>query len=105
MPLPHSSPLATAARERILVLDGASGTEYQTLKLTEDDLRGTRFADHPTSLAGNYDLLSVTRPDDVQGLHLQYLLAGADIITTNTFSSTTVAQRSMRWATSSGCSM
>ena len=93
MPLPHHSHLATAARERILVLDGASGTEYQTLKLTEDDLRGTRFADHPTSLAGNYDLLSVTRPDDVQGLHLQYLLAGADIITTNTFSSTTVAQR------------
>ncbi len=85
--------LRSAAAGRILVLDGASGSEFQTLRLTEDDLRGERFADHPSSLAGNYDLLGLTRPDDVRALHLRYLLAGADIITTNTFSATTIAQR------------
>ncbi len=88
----HST-LRAAATERILVLDGASGSEFQALRLTEVDLRGERFADHPSSLAGNYDLLALTRPDDVRALHLRYLLAGADIITTNTFSATTVAQR------------
>ena len=82
-----------ATAERILVLDGATGTEFQLLGLSEDDLRGERFADHPSSLAGNLDLLSITRPDAVRDLHLRYLLAGADIITTNTFSSTTIAQR------------
>jgi 5-methyltetrahydrofolate--homocysteine methyltransferase len=85
--------LRAAAAERILVLDGATGTEFQALKTTEADLRGTRFADHPSSLAGNHDLLILTQPDSVIELHLSYLLAGADIITTNTFSSTTVAQR------------
>ena len=85
--------LEVAAAERILVLDGATGTEFQALKTTEDDLRGTRFVDHPSSLAGNHDLSVLTRPDSVIELHLSYLLAGADIITTNTFSSTIVAQR------------
>ena len=75
------------------MLDGATGTEFQALKTTEADLRGTRFVDHPSSLAGNHDLLVLTQPDSVIELHLSYLLAGADIITTNTFSSTTVAQR------------
>ena len=87
------SSLQSAAAERILVLDGATGTEFQALKTTETDLRGTRFADHPSSLAGNHDLLVLTQPDSVIELHLSYLMAGADIITTNTFSSTTVAQR------------
>jgi 5-methyltetrahydrofolate--homocysteine methyltransferase len=89
----RSHPFHTAANERILVLDGATGSEHQALGLTEDDLRGERFARHPTSLAGNLDLLVLTRPDAVRALHLRYLLAGADIITTNTFSSTVVAQR------------
>jgi 5-methyltetrahydrofolate--homocysteine methyltransferase len=87
------SSLQAAAATRILVLDGATGTEFQALKTTETDLRGTRFADHPSSLAGNHDLLVLTQPDSVIELHLSYLMAGADIITTNTFSSTTVAQR------------
>ena len=87
------SSLQAAAAERILVLDGATGTEFQALKTTETDLRGTRFADHQSSLAGNHDLLVLTQPDSVIELHLSYLMAGADIITTNTFSSTTVAQR------------
>ena len=81
-----------AAHDRILVLDGASGSEFQSLGLTETELRGSRFADHPSSLAGNLDLLVLTRPDAVRDLHLRYLSAGADIITTNTFSSTVIAQ-------------
>jgi 5-methyltetrahydrofolate--homocysteine methyltransferase len=85
--------LRAAAAERILVLDGATGTEFQALRTTEDDLRGDRFRDHPSSLAGNHDLSVLTRPDSVIALHLSYLLAGADIVTTNTFSSTTIAQR------------
>ena len=84
--------LRTAAQERILVLDGASGSEFQTIGLAETELRGSRFADHPSSLAGNLDLLVLTQPDAVRDLHLRYLSAGADIITTNTFSSTVVAQ-------------
>ena len=84
--------LQAAARDRILILDGASGSEFQTLGLSETELRGDRFAEHPSSLAGNLDLLVLTQPDAVRGLHLRYLLAGADIITTNTFSSTVVAQ-------------
>ncbi len=81
------------AADRILVLDGASGSQIQSFGVTEDDLRGTRFAAHGQSLAGNNDLLILTGPDIVRDLHRSYLDAGADIITTNTFSSTTVAQR------------
>ena len=83
----------SVAAEQILVLDGATGSEFQALGLDESDLRGRRFESHPSSLSGNHDLLSLTRPDDVRELHLRYLRAGADIITTNTFSATTVAQR------------
>jgi 5-methyltetrahydrofolate--homocysteine methyltransferase len=82
-----------AAAERILVLDGASGTEIQSMGLDQDDLRGERFHDHPHALDGNNDLLVLTRPEAIVELHRHYLDAGADIITTNTFSSTTVAQR------------
>ncbi|MGZ4766009.1 MAG: methionine synthase, partial [Ilumatobacteraceae bacterium] len=85
--------LQAAASDRILVLDGATGTEFQALRTSEDDLRGGRFRDHPSSLTGNHDLLVLTQPDSVIQLHLSYLLAGADIISTNTFSGTTVAQR------------
>src|SRR3954468_9708275 len=77
---------------RILILDGAMGTMIQRHKLTEADFRGTRFAAHPKDLQGNNDLLILTRPDVIREIHGQYLAAGADIIETNTFSSTTVAQ-------------
>ncbi|NNE12757.1 MAG: dihydropteroate synthase, partial [Ilumatobacter sp.] len=82
-----------AARDRILVLDGASGTEIQAMGVTEEVLRGDRFAAHPSSLAGNNDLLALSAPEFVHRLHRSYLDAGADIVSTNTFSSTTVAQR------------
>lgn len=77
---------------RILILDGAMGTMIQRHTLTEADFRGERFKDHPHPLKGNNDLLSLTRPDIIKEIHRQYLEAGADILETNTFSSTTVAQ-------------
>ena len=73
--------------ERIMILDGAMGTMIQTYNLDEEDFRGTRFADHPKPLQGNNDLLSITRPDVIAGIHRAYLDAGADIIETNTFNS------------------
>ncbi len=84
--------LARVAKERILVLDGAMGTMIQRHSPTEADYRGTRFADHGSDLKGNNDLLSITRPDIIRGIHAQYLAAGADIVETNTFSATTIAQ-------------
>jgi len=78
--------------ERILVIDGAMGTMIQRHKLQEADYRGTRFANWHTDVQGNNDLLSITQPDIIEGIHKQYLEAGADIIETNTFSSTTIAQ-------------
>ena len=79
-------------RERILVLDGAMGTMVQQYKLGEQDFRGDWFPDHPIDLKGNNDLLTLTRPDVIKEIHLQYLEAGSDIIETNTFSGTTIAQ-------------
>ncbi|MEQ8324738.1 MAG: homocysteine S-methyltransferase family protein [Vicingaceae bacterium] len=78
--------------QRILVLDGAMGTMIQRHKLSEEDYRGDRFKDHPTSLQGNNDLLSITRPEVILGIHRAYFEAGADIAETNTFSSTRIAQ-------------
>ena len=78
-------------KKRILVIDGAMGTMIQRHKLTEADYRGTRFADWPSDLKGNNDLLCITQPAIVTGIHLQYLEAGADIVETNTFSSTSIA--------------
>src|SRR5262245_6813704 len=79
-------------KERILVLDGAMGTMIQRHTLEEADFRGERFKDHPHPLKGNNDLLSITRPDIILDIHRQYLEAGSDIIETNTFSGTTIAQ-------------
>lgn len=79
-------------KDRILVLDGAMGTMIQRYKLEESDFRGERFKKHPHPLKGNNDLLSITRPDIIKEIHKQYLEAGSDIIETNTFSSTTIAQ-------------
>lgn len=78
-------------RERILILDGAMGTMIQQYNLTEEDFRGERFAQIPGQLKGNNDLLCLTRPDVIQEIHRKYLVAGADIIETNTFSSTCVS--------------
>ncbi len=75
---------------RILVLDGALGTEIQQARLTEDDYRGALFRDHPAPLLGNHDLLCLTRPEVIGQIHNRYLEAGADIIETNTFSATRI---------------
>src|SRR6266700_2485933 len=84
MPLdPH--PLEALLRKRIVVLDGAMGTMIQRHKLTEADYRGERFKDWPSDVKGNNDLLCLTRPDVIKGIHKQYLEAGADIIETDTF--------------------
>lgn len=79
-------------KERILIIDGAMGTMIQRHKLEEKDFRGERFKDHPYPLKGNNDLLSITRPDIIKDIHRQYFEAGADIIETNTFSGTSIAQ-------------
>jgi len=79
-------------KERILVIDGAMGTMIQRHKLTEADYRGERFKDWPSDLKGNNDLLCLTQPAIITGIHKEYLDAGADIIETNTFSSTSIAQ-------------
>ncbi len=84
--------LKAAARERILVLDGAMGTEIQRMKLDEAQFRGTRFENWPQDLRGNNDLLVLTQPKAVRDVHLAYFRAGADIVETNTFSSTSIAQ-------------
>ena len=78
--------------ERILVLDGAYGTAIQARNLADDDYRGERFRDHPREVAGDPDLLNLTRPDVVEEIHRSYLAAGADIVTTNTFTATAIAQ-------------
>jgi 5-methyltetrahydrofolate--homocysteine methyltransferase len=77
--------------ERILVLDGAMGTMLQRHKFTEEDFRGERFKDWPTSVQGNNDLLSITQPEAIKEVHRLYFEAGADIVETNTFSGTTIA--------------
>ena len=77
---------------RILVLDGAMGTMVQRAGLAEEDFRGERFADHPKDLQGNNDLLVLTRPDVIRTIHEEYLAAGADVVETNTFSGTSIAQ-------------
>ncbi len=83
--------LEELVRERILVLDGAMGTMIQRYGLTEADFRGERFKDAPGLMAGNNDLLCLTRPDVIRDIHRKYLAAGADIIETNTFSSQRVS--------------
>ncbi|MGA8991572.1 MAG: methionine synthase [Rhodoplanes sp.] len=89
---PLDAALRELARDRILVLDGAMGTEIQNLKLDEAGFRGERFRDWPRDLRGNNDLLILTQPDVIREIHLAYFRAGADIVSTNTFSSTRIAQ-------------
>ncbi|MDD3657706.1 MAG: methionine synthase [Lascolabacillus sp.] len=79
--------------DRILILDGAMGTMIQRYNLTEEDFRGDRFRDFDVLLKGNNDLLSITRPDVISEIHREYLAAGADIIETNTFNSTSISMQ------------
>jgi len=84
--------LQAASRKRILILDGAMGTMLQKQQLEEDDFRGERFADWPSPLKGNNDLLVLTKPDAVTKVHDAFLNAGADLIETNSFNATTISQ-------------
>src|SRR5947199_6152421 len=95
VPIPASaveSTLRRLAAERILVLDGAMGTMIQALGLDEEGYRGARFDAWNREVRGNNDLLNLSRPDAVRDIHLAYFRAGADIVCTNTFSSTRIAQ-------------
>ena len=83
--------LHAALKQRILILDGAMGSMIQTYKLSEEDYRGERFADWPSDLKGNNDLLCLTQPDIIKSIHSAYLEAGADIVETNTFNATSVS--------------
>ncbi len=84
--------LPALLKQRIVVIDGAMGTMIQQYKLSEADYRGTRFADHAKDLKGNNELLQLVRPEVLREIHDQYLAAGADIIETNTFGATSIAQ-------------
>src|SRR6185295_13582040 len=84
--------LTALLRERILVFDGAMGTMVQRHKLDEAAFRGTRFRDHPQDLRGDNDILVLTRPEVITGIHEAYLEAGADVIETSTFNATSIAQ-------------
>ena len=91
--------LAEMLQRRIAIIDGAMGTMLQRYKLQEADFRGDRFATHGKDLKGNNDLLVLTRPDVVLEIHKQYLAAGADVIETNTFGATSIAQKTTVWPT------
>ncbi len=89
----HTNTIHTLLRQRILILDGAMGTMIQKHQLQEADYRGQRFQDWPQDLKGNNDLLAITQPEIIRDIHHQYLMAGADIIETNTFNSTRIAMK------------
>ena len=88
----HGAEFVRLLASRILVLDGAMGTMIQRYKLSEQDFRGERFADHPSDVKGDNELLSLVRPDIILEIHRQYLEAGSDVIETNTFGATSIAQ-------------
>ena len=88
----RSAELSALLQKRLLILDGAMGTMIQRHKLQEADYRGARFADHPFDLKGNNDLLLLTKPDVIRGIHSEYLAAGADILETCTFYATSLSQ-------------
>jgi len=78
--------------ERVVILDGAMGTMIQNLNLTEDDFRGERFADYHMDIKGNNDILVLTKPEVIRDIHLSFLRKGVDILETNSFNATTIAQ-------------
>ena len=90
--------LPAILEKRIVILDGAMGTMIQRFKLSEADYRGERFKDFPKDVKGNNELLSLTRPDIIRDIHEGYLAAGADMIETNTFGATTIAQEDYKMA-------
>ncbi len=92
VPVSSLATLTDSLARRILMLDGGMGTMLQNAGLSEDEFRGERFADWPTDLKGNNDLLALTCPDLVTRIHRDYLEAGADIVETNTFNSTRLSQ-------------
>ena len=89
---PGGQQFAALLKSNVLMLDGAMGTMIQKHTLEEADFRGARFADHVSDLKGNNDLLTLTKPDIIEDIHVEFLEAGADIIETNTFSCTTISQ-------------
>ncbi|MGN6524824.1 MAG: homocysteine S-methyltransferase family protein [Burkholderiaceae bacterium] len=91
-PFTRAARLPELLKQRIVVIDGAMGTMIQRYKLHEADFRGTLLPDHPKDVKGNNELLQLVRPDVLREIHSQYLAAGADIIETNTFGATSVAQ-------------
>jgi 5-methyltetrahydrofolate--homocysteine methyltransferase len=93
-PIPYTrgGELAAIMQRRIAVIDGAMGTMIQRYRLGEADYRGARFADHPKDLKGNNELLQLVKPEVLREIHAQYLAAGADVIETNTFGATSIAQ-------------
>ena len=97
--MPASTPVFTRGarlpellKQRIVIIDGAMGTMIQRYKLQEADYRGERLRDHPKDVKGNNELLQLVKPEVLREIHAQYLAAGADIIETNTFGATSVAQ-------------
>ncbi|WP_319242377.1 methionine synthase [uncultured Propionivibrio sp.] len=88
----RTAELTSLLQDRLLILDGAMGTMIQRRQLQEADYRGSRFADHPSDLKGNNDLLLLTRPDVIRDIHAEYLAAGADIVETCTFNATSLSQ-------------
>ncbi|MBD3162620.1 MAG: methionine synthase [Candidatus Eisenbacteria bacterium] len=92
-------PIDRLLAERILILDGAMGTMIQSCGLEEADYRGDRFRDHPRDLKGNSDILCLTRPDVIEEIHRAYLEAGADVVTTNSFTATSISQSDYRTET------
>ena len=92
VPTPSFHGIEAQLRQRILVLDGAMGTMIQGYKLGEADYRGTRFADWPSDIQGNNDLLSITQPDIIREIHGKYFAAGSDIVETNTFNAQKISQ-------------
>ena len=88
----RSARLEALLRERIVILDGAMGTMIQGYKLDEAGYRGARFSDFGRDLKGNNDLLTLTRPQIIREIHAAYFAAGADVVETNTFNSTSIAQ-------------
>ena len=92
----HDKNIADELKQRVLILDGATGTALQRFHLEEKDFRGKILADHPVPLKGNNDVLNLSRPDLIRKVHDAYVEAGADIIETNTFSSNVVSQADYR---------
>ena len=84
--------LQNILQQRILMLDGGMGTMVQRYKLKEEDFRGERWKNHKSDLKGDNDLLVVTRPDVIEAIHTEYLMAGSDIIETDTFNATGISQ-------------